>query len=334
MLDQQAHPSEDIRPAEEPDDFAVIVPVYMGRAFLTELCERLVRTLRTMSDDFSIILVDDRSPDNAWPLICELARSEKRIKGIRLSRNFGQHHAITAGIDYARARWYVVMDCDLQDAPEDIPRLIEKAREGFDVVVGIRKKEGHGFAKRHASRLFYGLFNLLSGVDLNWGSGNFRVFSAPVADGFRRMREQMRFLPASLSLMGFESSGVEVQHYPRRDGKSSYTVRKLIALAGRTILAHSQMPLKLAALLGLLLATGSIFAGLFIAIRVWVWGSPVTGWASLIVAVFVVGGVQIFITGMVGVYIGKIFEEAKRRPLYFVQSTANLEPSPASNPEH
>ena len=272
-----------------------------GRVCLRELCERLVASLSPITTRFSILLVDDRAPDNVWPLIGELGRGDPRIRGIQMSRNFGQHFAITAGLDHARARWYVVMDCDLQDAPEDIPRLYAKAQTGFDVVVGARAKEGHGYVKRHASKLFYAAFNRLAGFDLDWSVGNFRIFSDRVASGFRAMREQMRFFPASLSFMGFEVTAIDLPHRPSAAGKSSYTTfGKLARLAGSAILAHSQTPLKIAAFLGLVMAGLSLLAALWIIVLALGWGIPVTGWASLIVTVFVVGGVQIFVTGMVG----------------------------------
>src|SRR3954451_24526759 len=140
-------------PARSKDEIAGVVPVYMGKAVLRKLCGRLIAALEPITPHFSIVLVDDRSPDDAWPLIRELGREDRRIRGVQLSRNFGQHYALTAGIDHARADWYVVMDCDLQDAPEDIPLLYAKVRQGgFDAIAGVRAKEAHGFVKRHASR--------------------------------------------------------------------------------------------------------------------------------------------------------------------------------------
>jgi glycosyltransferase involved in cell wall biosynthesis len=307
------------------DEIAVVVPVYQGKAFLSELCRRLITALSTITDNFSIILVDDRSPDNAWPLIEALGHEDPRIRGIQLSRNFGQHHALTAGIDYARARWYVIMDCDLQDAPEDILLLYQKANEGFDMIVAVRNKEGHSATKRMISRLFYTAFNLFAGLDLDWSVGNFRIFSDRVAMGFREMREQLRFVPASLNLMGFEVGRIALPHHSRPAGKSSYTYRKLLRLAGNTIVAHSQVPLKFTAVIGLVIAALSFIAGITIVARVLIWGVSVTGWASLIVAVFMIGGIQIFLTGVVGLYVGKCFEEAKRRPLYFIRATSNLD---------
>lgn len=306
------------------DDVAVVIPVFMGKTVLCELCERLVAALSKITCSFSITLVDDRSEDNAWPLICELGQTDRQIHGIQLSRNFGQHYALTAGLDHAHARWYVVMDCDLQDAPEDIALLYAKVNEGFDIVVGVRSKEGHGLVKRTASRSFYAVFNLLAGINLDWSLGNYRIFSNRVADGFRQMREQMRFFPASLSLMGFEVGYVPLLHHPRAQGKSSYTLGKLARLAVNTILAHSQRPLKIAAVFGLFISALSLLAALGIVIRAIFWGATVTGWASLIVAVCGLGGIQIFVTGIVGVYVGKCFEEAKKRPLYFIRETCNL----------
>lgn len=296
----------------------------MGRDCLEELCTRLVASCSAVSERFSIVLVDDRSPDNVWPLIRQLGQQDRRIRGIQMSRNFGQHYALTAGIDHARARWYVVMDCDLQDAPEDIPLLFDTVKQGFDIVVGVRQKEGHGFVKRHASRVFYTAFNLLAGFELDWGVGNYRIFSDTVAEGLRKMREQMRFFPASLSFMGFEVGRVELRHHPRGAGRSSYTFRKLAKLATNTILAHSQVPLKIVTYFGLLVASLAIAAGLIIVVLAVSTEITVPGWASIMVGLFVMGGLQIFITGVVGVYVGKTFEETKKRPLYFVRDTSNL----------
>jgi dolichol-phosphate mannosyltransferase len=305
-------------------EIAVIVPVYMGKAVLGELCRRLIASLETITRKFAIILVDDRSPDDAWPLIRELGGKDRRIKGIRLSRNFGQHYALTAGIDYARARWYCVMDCDLQDAPEDIPALYQKAINGYDIVVGIRRKEGHGLIKRYTSRLFYRTFNILAGIDLEWNVGNFRIFSHQVASGIRQMREQMRFLPASFKLMGYDVGAVSLAHYPRQTGRSSYDLKKLVKLAANTVLAHSDTPLKWATVLGLIISFSAFAAAILLMLRKIIWGISVVGWTSLIVAVFVVGGIQIFITGIVGIYVGKCLDEAKRRPLYFIKETLNF----------
>jgi hypothetical protein len=217
------------------------------------------------------------------------------------------------------------MDCDLQDAPEDIPRLYAKALEGHDVVAGVRGKEGHGVIKRDSSRIFYALFRILSGVQLDWSIGNFRIFSNRVAEGFRMLREQLRFIPASFEWMGFDPVYIELPHHHRREGQSSYTIGKLLNLATNTILAYSQTPLKIIAGFGLVMSLITFTAACTYFIRALIVGATVEGWASLFVTMLFIGSVQIALMGVLGVYIGKNFEESKRRPLYIIKDTVNLE---------
>ena len=303
----------------------MIVPVYNCRAMLLELHRRLSHSLSGITDNFVIVLVDDVARDNPWPLICEIGQQDKRVKGIRLSRNFGQHNALTAGIDLTRANWYVIMDCDLQDAPEDIPRLYEKALEGHQVVAGMRAKEGHGLFKRHSSRIFYFFFKVLSGVHLESSTGNFRIFSDQVAEGFRQLREQLRFLPASFEWMGFNPVYIPLAHHPRQAGRSSYTFRKLIHLASSTIIAYTQIPLRLVAWTGIVMSVISFALGVIFLARALLFGTQVAGWPSLMITILFMGSLQVALTGILGVYIGKTFEETKRRPLYIVSDTVNLE---------
>jgi polyisoprenyl-phosphate glycosyltransferase len=313
------------QPSEVIPELAVIVPVYNGRPMLRELCRRIEGSLSEITTNYIIVLVDDAALDNPWPVIRELSQEDARIKGIRLSRNFGQHYALTAGIDVAHAHWYVIMDCDLQDAPEDIPRLYAKARDGHDLVIGVRKKEGHHRVKRGLSRIFYSLFKLLSGVQLDWSVGNFRIFSNAVADGFREMREQLRFVPASFEWMGFEAAYIELPHHARGQGQSSYTIGKLMTLAGNTILAHSQIPLKLVAALGFAMSSITFLVALIYFGRALLFGTSVIGWTSIFVTILFVSSFQIALMGLLGIYLGKTFDEAKRRPLYVVKDTVNLD---------
>jgi polyisoprenyl-phosphate glycosyltransferase len=307
-------------------EIAIIVPVYNGRSMLQELCRRVKESVVQITTNFIIVLIDDAGPDNPWPLIRELARKDSRIKGIRLSRNFGQHYALTAGIDTARARWYVIMDCDLQDAPEDIPLLYTKALEGHDLVIGVRKKEGHSQFKRRSSRLFYALFRYLSGIQLDWSIGNFRIFSNAVAEGFREIREQLRFVPASFEWMGFEAAYIELPHHARAQGQSSYSFGKLARLATNTILANSHVPLNIVALLGFVMSAITFTIASVYFSRALLFGSAVVGWYSLFVTMLFLSSFQIALMGVLGIYIGKIFDEAKRRPLYIVKDTLNLDP--------
>ena len=257
--------------------------------------------------------------------ISDIGKSDARVKGIKLSRNFGQHHALTAGIDIVRANWYVIMDCDLQDAPEDIPCLYTKALEGHHVVAGIRDKEGHDVLKRHGSRIFYFLFKALSGVRLDWSTGNFRIFSDQVAEGFRQVREQLRFIPASFEWMGFNPVYIRLAHHQRREGRSSYSLGKLLKLATNTIIAYTQVPLKLVAWAGIVMSLIAFALAVVFFARTLLYGTSVAGWSSLMVTVLLMGSIQIALIGILGIYIGKTFEEAKRRPLYIVNGTLNLE---------
>jgi dolichol-phosphate mannosyltransferase len=313
------------RAGDTRHELAVIVPVYNGRPMLEELCKRLIDSLSSITKNFIIVLVDDGSPDHSWGKIRELAVQDVRIKGVQLSRNFGQHYALTAGIDLVRARWYVVMDCDLQDAPEDVLLLYAKAIEGYDVVAGVRRKEGHGIVKRRSSRVFYTLFRQLSGLRLDWSVGNFRIFSDRVADGFRSMREQLRFLPASFEWMGFYPVYIELPHHSRGQGRSSYTLMKLFRLAGNTILAHSQTPLKIVAGFGFVMSVITFAAAVGYFGKALLYGTDVAGWASVFVTLLFIGSVQIALIGILGIYIGKTFEETKGRPLYIVKQALNLE---------
>jgi dolichol-phosphate mannosyltransferase len=188
----------------------------------------------------------------------------------------------------------------------------------------MRRKEGHSMIKRHSSRLFYGLFKVLSGIQLDWSVGNFRIFSDRVADGFRSMREQMRFLPASFEWMGFNPVYVNLPHHERGQGHSSYTFGKLFKLATHTILAHSQTPLKIVAGFGFVMSLITFAIAFVFFSRALIFGTEVIGWSSLFVTMLFIGSVQIALMGILGIYIGKTFEESKGRPLYFVRDTMNL----------
>lgn len=299
-------------------EISVVVPVYKGERFVEELYRRLVAALEPLTPAFEIVLVEDCGGDRSWELIEALARRDSRVRGLQFSRNFGQHYAITAGLDHCRGDWTVVMDCDLQDRPEDIPRLYAKAREGYDVVIARRGLRRHPPLKRLSSWLFYRVFSYLSDIEYDGRTGNFRIMSRAVVENFRRFREQMRFLGGVVSWMGFPTAKVDVEQGERPDSGSSYTFSRLWRLAGDVIIAYSDKPLRLAVRLGFVMAGAAFVYGLFVIYRALVHGIPVTGWASLIVSLYFIGGVIIAILGVLGIYLGKTFDEAKRRPLYVV----------------
>jgi len=300
---------------------SVVIPVYKAEDCLNELYKRLVRSLETISQDFEIVLVEDCGGDRSWEIILELAKKDPRVKGIQFSRNFGQHYGITAGLDHCDGDWVVVMDCDLQDAPEEIPQLYAKALEGYDVVLARRGKRKDPWLKRLTSWLFYQTFNYLA--DLNYDSqvGNFRIISRKVVNSFRLMRENLRFFGGLVDWMGFPTASIDIKHAERLAGKSTYTFRKLWNLATNTIIAYSDKPLKISIKVGFFISLLSFIYGTYLVIRALTYGSPVTGWSSLIVSLYFLCGIIISILGIIGIYLGKSFDETKKRPLYLIRNT-------------
>jgi glycosyltransferase involved in cell wall biosynthesis len=299
---------------------SVVIPVYKAEHCLDELYRRLKPELETITSDFEIILVEDCSDDDSWGSIKRLATSDSRVRGIQFSRNFGQHYGITAGLDYSRGDWIVVMDCDLQDRPEEIPRLYAKAQEGFDIVVALRGARQDPFLKRITSWLFYKIFSYLADIEYNGECGNFRIMSRKVVRNINQMREQLRFFGGLVQWMGFSVASVEVRHSERFEGGSTYTITKLWKLASDTIIAYSDKPLRVAVRLGFTMAFASFCYGSYILWRALIHGSAILGWSSVIVSIYFIGGIIISILGILGIYLGKTFDEVKRRPLYIVRN--------------
>ncbi|MBI5430023.1 MAG: glycosyltransferase family 2 protein [Nitrosomonadales bacterium] len=298
---------------------SVVVPVYRAENCLDELYRRLKAALESVSPDFEIVLVEDCGGDNSWQVIERLASADPRVRGIQFSRNFGQHYGITAGLDRCDGDWVVVMDCDLQDRPEEITRLYAKAQEGYDIVLARRGARQDGLIKRVTSRAFYRVFSYLADMEYDGDSGNFRIMSRKVVENFRRMREQLRFFGGLVQWMGFPTASIEVQHAGRHEGKSTYTFAKLWKLASETIIAYSDKPLRLAIRLGFLMAFFSFCYGAYILGHALLYGSAIPGWNSLIVSLYFIGGIIISILGIIGIYLGKNFDESKKRPLYIVR---------------
>jgi glycosyltransferase involved in cell wall biosynthesis len=304
---------------------SVVIPVFKAERCLSELYQRLKTSLEVISTDFEIILVEDCGGDNSWPMIEQLAAADPRVIGIQFSRNFGQHYGITAGLDCCNGDWVVVMDCDLQDRPEEIQHLYAKAQEGFDVVLARRGTRRDPLLKRITSWLFYKAFSFLSDIDYDGETGNFRIMSRKVVENFRRMGEQLRFFGGLVQWMGFPTASIEVEHAERFEGKSTYTFSKLWKLASETIIAHSDKPLRLAVRFGFLMTIFSFFYGAHILGNALFYRSPITGWSSLIVSIYFIGGIIIAILGILGIYLGKTFDESKKRPLYIINKTTFTE---------
>lgn len=303
---------------------SVVIPVYKAEACLFELYSRLVRSLETLTHDFEIIMVEDCGGDGSWAIITELARKDSRVKGIQFSRNFGQHYAITAGVDRASGEWVVVMDCDLQDQPEEIPKLYAKALEGYDKVFARRYARKDSFLKKLSSKLFFMVFDYFTESDTDNTVANFGVYSKKVIDNFRKMREQSRSFPLFVKWLGFNVAYVNVEHAERYAGESSYTFSKMMNLAIDTIISLSNKPLKLAIKFGFLLACLSVLFGIYLISKYFFLGVPIMGWTSMMVSLFFIGGLLFANMGLLGLYIGKTYDEVKGRPLYVVSDMLNL----------
>ncbi len=302
---------------------SVVSPVYRAEKILPVLVQRISDAALTITRDFEIVLVDDFSPDNSWAVIEQLAKENKAVKGIKLSRNFGQHYAITAGLDNAKGEWIVVMDCDLQDRPEEIPVLYQKAQEGFDIVLAKRSNRKDKFFKRLFSRYFYKVLSYLTGSEQDATVANFGIYHRRVNDAIKQMRESIRYFPTMVQWVGFRLTKIEVQHDERFEGKTSYNFKKLLRLATDIILAFSDKPLRILVKGGLLLATIFFFVAIIYLIK-WFRGEiSVLGYTSLIISVWMLSGIIIATLGVVGLYIGKIFEGVKNRPIYLIEKKLN-----------
>lgn len=302
---------------------SVVVPVYGSPESLHELIARLVVALEAISKSFEIVLIDDASPDNSWEIISELSEAEPRVLGIRLSRNFGQHPAIAAGLQQCRGEWVVVMDCDLQDRPEEIPNLYHKAMEGFDQVVAVRRNRQDVFGKRFVSKLYVHFLSYLSERPINPSVGNFGIYSRQVIQVITSLEEQGRTFGLLALWAGFRRFELEVEHSARPYGSSSYSFRSLLRLGLLGIISHSDKPLRLTVKAGAYLATAALAGAFWIAIRYLIWGHTAVGWSSVMVSIAFMTGVLLGSIGVTGLYVGQIFTEVKKRPTFIVWECTN-----------
>ncbi|MEP2347327.1 MAG: glycosyltransferase family 2 protein [Algoriphagus sp.] len=303
---------------------SIISPVYRAEALLTQLVERIVSAVSPICDEFEIILVDDASPDHSWQHIEKLAGIHPQIKGIKLSRNFGQHYAITAGLDHAAGEWIVVMDCDLQDRPEEIPNLYRKALEGFDVVQARRENRQDGFLKKLSSKLFYRTLAWLTGSEQDETIANFGIYHRRVIAEVVKMRESIRYFPTMIKWVGFRQAAIPVVHAENGERLSAYNLRRLFNLALDIMLAYSDKPIRLTVKLGMLVSLAGFVFALYTLYRYWHGDIIVAGYASLIISIWLLTGFLLITLGMVGLYVGKTFEGVKDRPIYIVAQVLKI----------
>jgi polyisoprenyl-phosphate glycosyltransferase len=314
-----------LNPAASEIGISVVTPVYKAPDCLPELYRRLVTVLERIGEPFEILLVNDASPDNSWQLIEGLAQRDPRVRGINLSRNFGQHYAIAAGLDHARGRWVVVMDCDLQHVPEDIPRLYAKAREGYDIVFVRRVTRRDTFLKKLSSRAFTTLYNTLTDFRIDPRISTYSIISRRVADAVRRLSEGNRNYALLLHWVGFDMAYIDGEHAERFAGRSAYSFAKLFAFAIDSITGQSNRPMRLSIQFGFYLSAAAQLYAVWLAIRYFFWGVHVEGWTSVMVAIFFLSGLAFANIGVLGLYLGKVFDESRRRPLYVVKDVLNFD---------
>ena len=296
---------------------SVVVPVYQCAGCIIELNERIKNTLSKITTNFEVILVDDRSPDNVWNVLVDLAKNDCSVKAVRLSRNFGQHAAIAAGLAESRGDWTVVMDCDLQDPPEEIIKLYETAQDGFDIVFGRRVEKKHSFLKRKSSELYFKFMRLASGYQFDSSLGSFSILSRKVVDSYLKFKEKEHHYLFILYWLGFNTGYVNYVHDHRHRGKSSYSLKRLIKHAISGLLFQTTTLLKWIIYLGFSISSVGILSAFYLMYR-YFFHSAYPGWTSLAVLILIVSGVIISSLGVIGLYIGGIFEQVKNRPLYVV----------------
>ena len=304
---------------EKAQKISVVVPVYYGEATIEELARRVQTVVTKLGMSMELLLVNDASPDNSWPIIEKLHKENDAVKGINFSRNFGQHYAISAGLANATGDWVVVMDCDLQDVPEEIEKLYHKAIDGYDVVLARRTARKDSFFKRFFSRSFYRVLSYLSGVKYDPRVANFGIYKRQVIDTINALPEKNRYFPSMIKWVGFKQTGVEVMHSERAEGTSSYNFKKLLNLSLDIVLAYSDKPLRLAIKLGLLITFLALLFSVVLLYRWYIGVIEVAGYTSVILSIWFLSGIIIFVLGTVGLYIGKIFENVKDRPTYIIK---------------
>lgn len=304
---------------------SIVSPIYKAEGIVAELVRQIEANVRTAVDDYEIILVNDASPDSSWGVISHICKHNKHVKGLNLSRNFGQHYAISAGLECATGDWIVVMDCDLQDRPDEILNLLAKAQEGYDIVFAQRLEREDTFLKKMSSSLFHSCYALISGQKTDKSIANFGIYSKQVIGEYNKMKDRYRAFGSLILYLGFKKAYLPVRHSPRASGSSSYSLKRLLRLSCDVLIINSNRPLYLLGFIGFIMsAVSMIFAlynvGLYVFNKI-----QVDGFTTIIVSIWFVGGVILMMLGVLGIYIGKTFDQVKNRQIYIVMDKLNIE---------
>lgn len=307
-------------------DYSVVVPVYNEQENISILYRRLSEVLKSLTKSYEIIFVNDGSLDKSIEIIKELSSRNCEVKFLDFSRNFGHQIAITAGMDFSQGRAIIIIDCDLQDPPELIPKMIEEWEKGYEVVYAVRRKrKGETFFKKFTAFLFYRIFSKLTNINMPLNAGDFRLIDRKILDTLRTIRERHRFMRGLISWVGYRQSGVFYDREKRVAGKTKYPFLKMLRFSIDGITSFSVLPLKIATILGFVISGFAFLVGLYF---IWLKISMdeiIQGWMTLANSILFLGGVQLIILGILGEYIGRIYDEVKQRPLYIVREAKGFD---------
>ncbi len=303
---------------------SVVSPVYHGENMLEELVARISKAVAPLTSDYEIILVNDGSPDASWEGIKTLCARDTKVKGINLAHNFGQPYAITAGLSYAQGDYIAVIDCDLQNKPEDLPALFLKAMEGYDIVSARRVHRDDTFLKRMSSAVFHRVYDFLSGFSTDKAVAEFGVYSKRIVKVYCSIPEYSRSFVELIHTLGFRKTGIDVMHDHRLEGESSYNLSRLLRLSFNAIISNSNRPLQLAVTLGFIMSLFSFLMAVYNIFAKFAGWNEVAGYTTTVFSIWFVGGLLLFMMGILGLYIGKIFDQVKGRPVFIVQDTLNI----------
>ncbi len=302
-------------------EISVVIPVYKCHEALPTLLSEIEKSIDEIKTTYEVIFVYDGGPYCDWEVICELAEKNHNVIGVELSRNFGQHKAITAGLEKSNGEWIIVMDCDLQDNPKDIISLYNKAtREDVDIVFAKRTFRNDSFFKKLFSKLFYKILEYLSETEQDYTIGNYGIYKRNVIDAVLTMGDSIRILPCMVRWVGFKSTSIDVTHDEREYGKTSYSFKKLLHLAFDIIFSFSDKLLRITVKVGMFISLVSIIFAIVTVIRYFNGKIIQLGYTSIITSIWFLAGMIISILGMVGIYVGKTFEQTKKRPNYIIRS--------------
>ncbi|MEZ4876071.1 MAG: glycosyltransferase family 2 protein [Flavobacterium sp.] len=297
---------------------SIVSPIYRAENIVEKLVLEIKKEIQKLDISFEIILVDDRSPDNSWKKMIGLSKKYSNVKSIRLSRNFGQHPAIMAGLSFAKGEWIVVMDCDLQDQPKEIISLYEKSKEGYDIVLARRTNRKDSFFKKLSSKIFSKIYGFFTDTKYDNEIANFGIYNKKAIQSILQVSDYIKFFPLFVNFVGYNATSIEVEHAPRNSGSTSYSISKLISLAFNSIISFSNKPLKIFVKFGMIISFLSFCIGLYYIYQSTHNEIEVLGYTSIIVSIWFLSGIIITTIGVTGIYIGKIFDQTKDRPVYII----------------